>query len=130
MTIAEFFQFGVPTVLLVGLAIYLWRALSWFAVNIAIPLRDRHFAYLEMQEKQMDALVLANVQQTSLLKAMNDSKTRHMELMERIYAGTQETGLMVAEIHQHMKIISSRRQDRRTQVRPGNGSDVGNPPTS
>lgn len=54
-------QFGLPAAALMAVGLGLWRLSEWSAANLIIPLRDRHFEFL--QSLQITLKTIADTQE-------------------------------------------------------------------
>jgi hypothetical protein len=43
-------RLGIPVALLAAVFYALWRVIQWFGINIALPVRDRSFGFLDKLE--------------------------------------------------------------------------------
>ena len=55
-------EFGLPVAALAVIAYASWRGAEWIAAQVVIPLRDRHFAFLESLEGTLDAIAQTQAQ--------------------------------------------------------------------
>lgn len=69
------FPIAVCLILLSGIGTGLWvlvRAGRWGAKNLVLPVRDRHFAFLEATERTLDKLASAVESQTHMVTEIRD----------------------------------------------------------
>ena len=50
-------EFGLPTMVLVVMGYGLWQCSAWIARELIVPMRDRHFAFLNSIESTLNAVV-------------------------------------------------------------------------
>jgi len=57
MDLAEIIRsIGLPSVIIIGIAYAFYHASTWFGREIIVPLRDRHFAFLQSLEGTLKAI--------------------------------------------------------------------------
>lgn len=65
-------RLGIPVALLAAIFYALWRVIQWFGINIALPVRDRSFGFLDKLEGTVDRMGEQMAQQTEQIKAQTE----------------------------------------------------------
>lgn len=72
-------RLGIPVALLAAVFYALWRMIQWFGINIALPVRDRSFGFLDKLEgtvgkleDTVDKMGEQMAQQTEQIKAQTE----------------------------------------------------------
>lgn len=70
---------GVPTALLLLLAIAIWRSLQWLAANVVKPMVERHVIFLTKVEESL-TLMASSLEQTRQAIELLGRSQREIEL--------------------------------------------------
>ena len=88
-------QYGFIAWCLVALAGAMGGAAIWFAKSMLIPARDRHFAYLDRQEKFMDAIETHNRNEEECLRTMVSTNADQLRMHEENKSTLREIKAMI-----------------------------------
>ena len=87
MDVAEIVRsIGLPSVIILGIAYAFYHAATWFGREIIVPLRDRHFSFLQSLEGTLKAIA-----------ATQQSMANEMERISGMVSTCQRSGKAGAE---------------------------------
>ena len=87
MDLAEIVRsIGLPSVIILGIAYAFYHAATWFGREIIVPLRDRHFSFLQSLEGTLKAIA-----------ATQQSMANEMERISGMVSTCQRSGKAGAE---------------------------------
>ena len=95
---------GIPVVMLAAMCFGTWKTLQWSAVNIALPVRDRAFKFIDKLEESIvrvehsvvgHSVILGDLQRYQVDSA--EARKAAKAVQEQILATLKENGITLKE---------------------------------
>ncbi len=107
MTVSEViekaFNYGLPTVLLIGLVFGIVKAVAWLGPNFLTPIKDQIVIHLSKLDSAIDSMML-------LIRGQTDALEKQNHVLHRVETSIEEAG---NDAHSNTEVLN--RIDRNVQ---------------